>query len=325
MGSDEGLVCAAPHLTSTVDDQTTQEVPNKFLKPRPPHHHLNAGVHATVRTWIYSSSLQPSTSLPGSSASPTPASHATHTHQAASPTSPQPSPHGPTTASWAVTMDDSTISFPEGATGWIRGIGWVYHRGVGIIGGDTPQSYTHAYQLIPQPDAPFEAQPPTPDVGWIQRSQQQVRSATYSLPPALLCAARRSGTSDTIDVEAIEAHYAHTCPCYAAPQDCMAGKDGECGHPGCPQLHDGEPRHSGRTCPLSLCACYLPIHSYEGDPDSSCSGARIPPDSAIPDPAVHCHNYYDVTVGQICCVCKEQVQVKWSGIGCRCGHTWRCD
>lgn len=31
---------------------------------------------------------------------------------------------------------------------------------------------------------------------------------------------------------------------------CAAGRDGECGHAQCPQLRDGEPRASGRHCPL---------------------------------------------------------------------------
>ncbi|MBP2301523.1 hypothetical protein [Azospirillum picis] len=37
----------------------------------------------------------------------------------------------------------------------------------------------------------------------------------------------------------------------AAPLDhCVAGKDGECNHPDCPQLRDGEPAKSRRHCPL---------------------------------------------------------------------------
>lgn len=31
---------------------------------------------------------------------------------------------------------------------------------------------------------------------------------------------------------------------------CAAGRDGECGHTQCPQLRDGEPRATGRHCPL---------------------------------------------------------------------------
>jgi hypothetical protein len=31
---------------------------------------------------------------------------------------------------------------------------------------------------------------------------------------------------------------------------CAAGRDGECGHPQCPQIRDGEPVKSGRHCPL---------------------------------------------------------------------------
>ena len=31
---------------------------------------------------------------------------------------------------------------------------------------------------------------------------------------------------------------------------CAGGSDGECYHPGCPQLRDGEPEKSGRHCPL---------------------------------------------------------------------------
>lgn len=31
---------------------------------------------------------------------------------------------------------------------------------------------------------------------------------------------------------------------------CQAGLDGECYHPLCPQLRDGEPEKSGRFCPL---------------------------------------------------------------------------
>lgn len=37
-----------------------------------------------------------------------------------------------------------------------------------------------------------------------------------------------------------------------------------------------------------------------------------------------CHDYYAVKVGDICCLCKKAVVVKWSGIGCPCGHTWYC-
>lgn len=32
--------------------------------------------------------------------------------------------------------------------------------------------------------------------------------------------------------------------------DCHAGKDGECNHPNCPQIRDGEPEKTGRSCPL---------------------------------------------------------------------------
>lgn len=31
---------------------------------------------------------------------------------------------------------------------------------------------------------------------------------------------------------------------------CAAHRDGECSHPNCPQIRDGEPRKSGRHCPL---------------------------------------------------------------------------
>ena len=33
---------------------------------------------------------------------------------------------------------------------------------------------------------------------------------------------------------------------------CVAGRDGECAHPACPQLRDGEPVKSGRHCPLDV-------------------------------------------------------------------------
>lgn len=33
-------------------------------------------------------------------------------------------------------------------------------------------------------------------------------------------------------------------------EGCHAGKDGDCIWPECPQLKDGEPAASGRTCPL---------------------------------------------------------------------------
>ncbi|HDG5313247.1 TPA: hypothetical protein PCI30_000826 [Klebsiella pneumoniae] len=36
----------------------------------------------------------------------------------------------------------------------------------------------------------------------------------------------------------------------APPEYCAAAKDGECCHPRCPQIHDGEPAFSGRHCPL---------------------------------------------------------------------------
>lgn len=31
---------------------------------------------------------------------------------------------------------------------------------------------------------------------------------------------------------------------------CKSGRDGECFHPNCPQIRDGEPEKSGRSCPL---------------------------------------------------------------------------
>lgn len=34
------------------------------------------------------------------------------------------------------------------------------------------------------------------------------------------------------------------------PAQCHAGTDGDCYWPKCPQLKDGEPRKSGRSCPL---------------------------------------------------------------------------
>jgi len=33
-------------------------------------------------------------------------------------------------------------------------------------------------------------------------------------------------------------------------KNCMAGSDGECNHPNCPQMRDGEPEKTGRFCPL---------------------------------------------------------------------------
>jgi hypothetical protein len=35
----------------------------------------------------------------------------------------------------------------------------------------------------------------------------------------------------------------------AAPQRCAADRDGDCTHGGCPQLRDGEPARTGRSCP----------------------------------------------------------------------------
>lgn len=34
------------------------------------------------------------------------------------------------------------------------------------------------------------------------------------------------------------------------PTTCQAGSDGECGWCGCPQIRDGEPQASGRSCPI---------------------------------------------------------------------------
>lgn len=34
------------------------------------------------------------------------------------------------------------------------------------------------------------------------------------------------------------------------PPCCQADRDGDCTHKSCPQLRDGEPRRSGRHCPL---------------------------------------------------------------------------
>lgn len=36
----------------------------------------------------------------------------------------------------------------------------------------------------------------------------------------------------------------------AAPTTCQAGSDGECDWCGCPQIRDGEPKASGRSCPI---------------------------------------------------------------------------
>ena len=36
----------------------------------------------------------------------------------------------------------------------------------------------------------------------------------------------------------------------AQPSHCDANRDGECTHPGCPQLLHGEPRATGRHCPV---------------------------------------------------------------------------
>jgi hypothetical protein len=33
-------------------------------------------------------------------------------------------------------------------------------------------------------------------------------------------------------------------------KSCAAGRDGECNHPQCPQKRDGEPKKTGRSCPL---------------------------------------------------------------------------
>lgn len=34
------------------------------------------------------------------------------------------------------------------------------------------------------------------------------------------------------------------------PKNCQADRDGECIHPDCPQIRDGEPEKTGRHCPL---------------------------------------------------------------------------
>ena len=31
---------------------------------------------------------------------------------------------------------------------------------------------------------------------------------------------------------------------------CAAGSDGDCTHPQCPQIRDGEPKKTGRHCPI---------------------------------------------------------------------------
>ena len=57
--------------------------------------------------------------------------------------------------------------------------------------------------------------------------------------------------------ETLEALGLYAVPLYEVVQPwesvlpfCMAGKDGDCTHPGCPQLRDKEPATSGRHCPL---------------------------------------------------------------------------
>ena len=44
-----------------------------------------------------------------------------------------------------------------------------------------------------------------------------------------------------------DAHPGNGCPAYHA---CHAAKDGECNWEHCPQLRDGEPKKTGRHCPL---------------------------------------------------------------------------
>lgn len=77
--------------------------------------------------------------------------------------------------------------------------------------------------------------------------------------------ARESGPDLDVDQAtaaqvASMAHQVHpsmALPSAPALPRCAAGKDGECAHPHCPQVRDGEPAASGRHCPLD--------HAHEDD------------------------------------------------------------
>jgi hypothetical protein len=49
---------------------------------------------------------------------------------------------------------------------------------------------------------------------------------------------------------ASQVHPDSALPSAAPLHSCAANRDGECGHPHCPQLRDNEPATSGRHCPL---------------------------------------------------------------------------
>lgn len=61
------------------------------------------------------------------------------------------------------------------------------------------------------------------------------------------CCPDRPGAPSVVDWPGVTDH-----PIIGACEGdhCHAGQDGECNWPGCPQLRDGEPKATGRHCPL---------------------------------------------------------------------------
>ena len=55
---------------------------------------------------------------------------------------------------------------------------------------------------------------------------------------------------------------------YGLETDCRAGKDGDCTWKQCPQLSDGEPRKTGRHCPLDV---------YEKEPHDERAKEKVRP------------------------------------------------
>jgi hypothetical protein len=67
-------------------------------------------------------------------------------------------------------------------------------------------------------------------IGWVVMHVNQLIPG-YIMPEVAACAAEQKGGASPLT-------------------RCGAGRDGECGHTQCPQLRDGEPRATGRHCPL---------------------------------------------------------------------------
>ena len=57
---------------------------------------------------------------------------------------------------------------------------------------------------------------------------------------------------DTIKTTSQAGHVCSTAELGGPKERCHADRDGDCVHANCPQLRDGEPKSTGRHCPLDV-------------------------------------------------------------------------